>query len=87
MEERANSSLSKNVVVEAFDEQIARAHVKKKIMQTARVVDVNLLKQGKKGFFGRGKKPNHYEFQVFQPAVVEIIYKESENPCCVARVS
>jgi len=66
----------KNIVVEAFDEQTARMHVWKSLMKTARVENVNLIKQGKKGFFGRGKKPNHYEFQVFQPAIVDIIYKK-----------
>lgn len=66
----------KTIVVEAFDEQSARAKVEKEITKTARIVNVNLLKQGKKGFLGMGKKPNRYEFQVFQQAIVTIGYKK-----------
>lgn len=66
----------KNVVVEAFDEKSAKAQIGKEISKTARVENLNLLKQGKKGFFGMRKKPNRYEFQVFEQAVVEIKYKK-----------
>ncbi|TSA55577.1 hypothetical protein D4R42_05380 [bacterium] len=68
--------MRKNVVAEAFDEQSAKAQIGKEISKTARVENVNLMKQGKKGFFGMGKKPNRYEFQVFEQAVVEIKYKK-----------
>jgi hypothetical protein len=66
----------KNVVVEAFDEQSASTKFRNEISKTAIVADVKLTKQGKKGIFGRGKKPNRYEFQVFEQAVVEIKYKK-----------
>lgn len=66
----------KNIVIEAFDEQSAREQIKKENSKTARIENFNLLKQGKRGFFGRGKKPDHYEFQIFQPASVVIRYKK-----------
>ena len=66
----------KNMIIEAFDEENARAQIGRKIGKNAKVVNAKLLKSGKKGFFGMGKKPNSYEFQVFQQAAVEIKYKK-----------
>lgn len=66
----------KVVTVEAFDEGTARAQVEKDINKNARVEDVKLKKLGKKGFLGIGKKPDTYEVQMFEPAVVEVKYKK-----------
>jgi hypothetical protein len=66
----------KTVVVEAFDEPSASAQVEKDISKTALVAHVTLVAQGKKGFLGVGKKPNRYEFQVYERAVVEIRYRQ-----------
>jgi len=65
----------KNMIIEAFEEENARTQIGKKIGKNARVVNVKLLKSGKKGFFGMGKKPNSYEFQVLEQAAVEIKHK------------
>jgi hypothetical protein len=64
------------VTVEAADEQSARKQVEQGIAKNARVEEVTLKKLGKKGVFGMGRKPNLYEVQVFEQAVVEIKYKK-----------
>ncbi len=66
----------KVITVEAFDEKSAREQVKQDISETARIEGVALKKAGKKGILGIGKKPNWYEVQVFEQAVVEIKYKK-----------
>jgi len=75
------------VMVEAFDEQRAerqalanavwQASAKMPtIEQSVRVKGLVLKSLGKGGFLGIGKKPNRYEAQITQQAVVEIAYKE-----------
>ena len=67
----------KNVVVEAFDERAAEEQVRRGFkFPGARIESVILMKMGKKGFFGRGRKPNTYEIEVFEPARVQIGYGE-----------
>jgi len=69
----------KVVTIEAFDEETARAQVKRDIVRTimwTRMEDIKLKKPGKKGFLGVGKKPSCYEAQVFEQAVVKIKYKK-----------
>jgi len=68
--------MRKVVTVEAFDEQNARTQTEQNMNKTARIEEVKLKKLGKKGFLGRGKKPNHYEAQIFEQAVVEIKHKK-----------
>jgi ribosomal protein L7/L12 len=65
----------KVVMVEALDEQSARAQAEIQIGKTAKVKAVRLKTAGKQGFLGVGKKQNQYEAEIFQPAVVEITYK------------
>jgi uncharacterized C2H2 Zn-finger protein len=65
----------KVVTVEAFDEQTANARVASQVGNTAIVKAIRLTTTGKQGFLGIGKKPNQYRAEVFQQAVVEIIYK------------
>jgi len=68
--------LQKVIAVEAFDEESAREQVKRDIAKTARIEGVTLKKPGKRGLLGIGKKPDCYEVQVFEQAVVEIKYKK-----------
>lgn len=73
--------IRKAVTVEAFDEEHAREQVKRDIAETARIEGIVLKKAGKKGILGIGKKPNWYEVQVFEQAVVEIKYKKKAKIC------
>ena len=65
----------KAVTVEAFDEQSARTQVGNQSGSAAIVKGIKLVTSGSKGFLGIGKKPNQYEVEIFQQAVVEITYK------------
>ena len=65
----------KVVIVEAFDEESARAQAANQVGKTAIVNTIRLTIAGKQGFLGVGKKPNQYEAEVFQPAEVNISYK------------
>jgi hypothetical protein len=71
----------KVITVEAFDEQSARAQVESTLGDNDIIKAIKLKTQGKQGMLGIGKKPNHYEIEVFQQAVVVIRYK------CKARIS
>lgn len=64
------------VVVEAYDEQTARAEAQRQIGKTARVEGIALTEHGSKGLFGIGRKPNRYDVQVFQQAIAAITYRE-----------
>lgn len=64
------------MIVEAFDEKSGLALVKPKIGKSAKVEKLVLKTGGNKGFLGLGKKPNSYEAQINQPAVIEITYRE-----------
>ena len=68
--------IRKVVTVEAFDEKNASEQVKRDIAKTARIESITLKKPGKRGLLGIGKKPNCYEVQVFEQAMVEIKYKK-----------
>jgi hypothetical protein len=74
--QQMQKTMRRVVTVEAADEQSARTQVEQGIAKNARVEEVALKKLGKKGFFGMGRKPNLYEVQVFEQAVVEIKYKK-----------
>jgi len=75
--EQIVSPLRKIVVVEAFDEQAAKAQVRRSFNFVGpRIEGIKLMKMGKKGFFGRGKKLDTYELEVFEPARVKIVYEE-----------
>jgi hypothetical protein len=63
------------VVVEDFDEQSARVQAKNQVGSYAKIKMIKLVTPGKQGILGIGKKPNRYEAEVFEQAVVEIIYK------------
>lgn len=69
------SPAQRMVTVKAFSEQHASAQVQGEIDNTAILRSLILRIPGKKGLLGIGKKPNIYEAQVFQRAVVEVIYK------------
>jgi hypothetical protein len=70
------TSPAQNVrTVEAFDEQSARTQLESQIGNTAKIKSLRLAMAGKKGFLGIGKKPNQYDAEVCQQAVVEITYK------------
>ena len=60
------------IKIEAFDERGVRTNIENR---NAIVKNISSIESGKKGFLGIGKKPNHYEVEVFQQAVVEITYK------------
>ena len=70
-----NAPDKKAIMSEAFDKETAVAQVRRSISSHARIMGIALKEMGKKGFFGRGKKPDLYEIQVFEPASVEINYK------------
>ncbi|MCD4825941.1 MAG: hypothetical protein K8S55_15220 [Phycisphaerae bacterium] len=64
------------IPIEAIDDHSALGLARRNLGDTATVKGVTLTKPGKKGFLGIGKTLNGYEAQVFQPAVVEIIYRK-----------
>jgi tetratricopeptide (TPR) repeat protein len=63
------------IPIQAMDDHEALGLARRNLGDTATVKGVILTKPGKKGFLGLGKTLNAYETQVFQPAVVEIIYR------------
>jgi hypothetical protein len=65
----------KVITTEAFDEQSAKAQVGNQIGNSAIIKALKLTTSGKQGFLGIGKKPNQYNAEIFQQAVVEITYK------------
>ncbi|WP_309493143.1 hypothetical protein [Candidatus Hecatella orcuttiae] len=70
------SSGKKEFTIEALDEEDAKKRAKKRIDDTASLRSVELASPGRKGVFGIGRKLSIYKVQVFQRAVVEIIYKK-----------
>jgi len=70
------SAEQKEITVEALDEQNARKQAKERIDETATLTSATLVSPSKKGVLGIGRKPSVYKIQVFQPAVVEITYKQ-----------
>lgn len=65
----------KTMTTEAFDEQNARAQIESRIGSEETIKSLRLSTAGKKGFLGIGKKPNRYQAEVFQQAVVEVTCK------------
>lgn len=65
----------KAMAVDAFDEQSARMQAAIQIGKTETIKTLRLAMAGKKGFLGIGKKPNQYQVEVFQQAVVEVTCK------------
>jgi len=65
----------KVIAVEAFDEQNARVWIGRNSSKTTIIKTLKPIEVGSKGFLGFGKKPNKYEAEVFQQAMVEITYK------------
>lgn len=67
------------VTIEANNEQDlqsnAKFQVRTKFNNTATVRGYKLSVAGRKGFLGVGAKPNQYEVEILQQAVVEITYK------------
>jgi len=63
------------ITVEAFDEQSARALIKGKLVPNEIIKNLKLSVPGTRGFFGFGKKPNQYEADLLQQAVVQITFK------------
>lgn len=61
------------VNIEAFDKSSAARLIKDR--NEKMLGPLKMITLGKKGFFGIGKKPNQYEVEVFQPAIVEIAFK------------
>ncbi len=65
------------IIVEAFDEHTATSEAWRQacFAYGHRIVkSVKLLIAGRRGFLGVGKKPNKYEAEILQEAVVEITY-------------
>lgn len=62
--------------IEAYDERTAKTEARRYLNSSQRLKGVLSRTPGKKGLLGIGKKPNNYEIQIFQQAVVEITYKE-----------
>lgn len=78
VEKKIISSPAKKVMtVESFDEQNARTQLESRIgkTETIKVLSLTMTLAGKRGFLGIGKKPNQYEAQMLQQAIVEITYK------------
>jgi hypothetical protein len=66
----------RTVKAEGFDEKSAREQVARGLGKSAKIQSINLVAAGKKGFLGIGRKPNQYAAEVFQQAVVKIVYKQ-----------
>jgi hypothetical protein len=64
----------KVILVEANDEQTARTQAKNQIGKTELFESIHLKTSGKAGFLGVGKKPNQYECEIQQLAVVNVTY-------------
>jgi len=62
-------------VLDAFEPQGARDLLGKLYPSPAMINRIELTKPGKRGIFGIGRTPGQYEAEVWQPAVVEILYK------------
>ncbi len=63
-----------SVTIFAFDEKEAKEKISK-----GRIKEIKLVKDGKKGFFGLGKKPNEYQVSVFQLAKAVVSFKWKEE--------
>ncbi len=75
LEKKELYSLGQQVIaVEASDEQSAMRQIKKDRNATI-LGPLKLVTLGKKGFLGIGRKPNQYEAEVVQQAVVEVTYR------------
>lgn len=76
MEKKVLVSPKREVVpVEAFDEDGARADAAGKAERSSIINAVKLVRAGKRGFLGLGKRPNRYEVEILHRAVVHITHK------------
>lgn len=75
----------KTLTVEALDEPTARSQVREQLTDEMRLETFTLSREGVKGFLGIGRKPNTYSAEIFQPAVVEIVYRQRAR--VIAKVS
>ncbi|MHB8136148.1 MAG: hypothetical protein ACYDH1_18220 [Anaerolineaceae bacterium] len=70
---------SKNykIMVEAFDEAEAKKEAEELTKKSSEVLKgIRMVTPGKSGLFGMGKKPNQYEVEILQKALVEVKYKQ-----------
>jgi hypothetical protein len=69
----------KVIIIEAYDGYDARRRAeyqaKSQFGDAATVGSLKLKIAGKKGFLGIGRKPNQYEAEILQPAIVELTYR------------
>jgi hypothetical protein len=63
-----------SVTIFAFDEVEAKEKI-----SNGRIKEIKLVKDGKKGFLGIGKKPNEYQVNVFQLAKAVVSFKWKEE--------
>jgi len=70
---------SKNykIMVEAFDEAGAKKVAEEATKKSSELIKgIRMVTPGKSGLFGMGKKPNQYEVEILQKALVEVKYKQ-----------
>jgi hypothetical protein len=71
------------ITISAEDKDVATSLAKTsanvRLGPDARVADVVLTKEGSKGFFRIGAKPNEYQANIIKPATVEVIFKTKAN--------
>ena len=72
----------KLVGLEASDENAARVKMTAQFTGPVSIKSVRLAAAGQKGFLGLGAKPNKYEADVLQQAVVELGYKTKARISC-----
>lgn len=65
----------RSVTVEALDGPRAAALVKSQLGSTESAGEPQLLRRGRKGLLGLGRRPGRYEVEIIQPSIVEITYK------------
>lgn len=79
LEKKEQATERETITIEAFDEiraeREAISQIKRQFGTAAILKGLELAAVGSKGFLGIGKRPNQYEVNVLQPAVVEITYR------------
>ena len=65
------------IMVNAFDEEGAKKEAEEVTKKSSEVLKgIRMVTPGKSGLFGMGKKPNQYEVEIQQKALVEVKYKQ-----------
>jgi len=65
------------IMVDAFDEEGAKKEADEMTKKSSEVLKgIRMVTPGKSGLFGMGKKPNQYEVEILQKALVEVKYKQ-----------